>query len=697
MKKLFLLLCTLVALCANAQVASDTLSLTVSRTEAEPDPNNQEFVFSLFGAADLDYKIQIDYHSASMYGTFSDTDFDLSGSGKNYNYIRTTDGTKFWSFKHLDVVVSDSLGATVVTINGLIQNLGSWRRVLATGVLAAPAPADTTVVDMGTVAVIRSQRDGVGFLIMDAANADYSLEFGLTGYNRLAAGTYVQRDMLYPVLVHLPADTISAKTAELLVTDSTVAGLHQLRLDLITADNHLYRLLMHTDLLRAVDTVAINCTTTSLQAIEMYNIYQFVGNNATYSASLAVRPGVIEKGMLVIPEDSIDLAHTQVYHHDTQVLTRIQQASAYIVVDSTTTINKQMIYADLLGANDTLYQVLFTLGGSDLPAASDTTIIECGNRVGRLDYTHGAGYLGLVLGNDTADVHITVYNGLEMRGTFTSDMFVYDDPKSYVTTYSAEDSVIRFSDVQAAEMYMDSIGDTVRIELDVVTVSSHMYRFRANLLPMRALTGTNINYVVNNALTDDGMMVALRMAKQGNASTYRLQFQRSDEWTAEGEMTGDNHELWDYSFTQDSIDGISGSYGYAAGTLNEDYAHTIVEKGTEILLRPMAGTLTLTVAGDVTIPAEYTPTGVDYHTHLYAVTSHMAMENGLLYHVTGQNYLLCVDYNSGAYLEFSEDELTALNDILAPQGLRVRKVLRDGMLLLETTDSTYTIQGQLAQ
>lgn len=323
--------------------------------------------------------------------------------------------------------------------------------------------------------------------------------------------------------------------------------------------------------------------------------------------------------------------------------------------------------------------------------------MECGNYVGRIDYTHGAGFMGLVLGNEQHDVHVTVYNGLSMQGTFSSDMFVYDDPASFVTSYKAN-GLFSFDDVAAAEMRMDSIQDTVRIELNVVTVNSHMYCFHANLLPTRALTGDEVTYGINNSFRQDGMLVAFRLDKQGNTGLYNMQVQRADAWDEEtGELAGDNYEVWNFIFAQDSVDGISGTYGYGAETLlvDENSYHMIMEHGTEIWLMPMAGTLRLIPTQSLTIPAAVM--GFDYHTHVYNVEAHLAMENGIVYHVTGANYLLCVDYQSESYLELTEEVLTALDEVLGEQGLRVKKVLRNGMILLESTDHTYTISGQIIQ
>lgn len=709
MKKIFslLLLCTLhAALCtlsAQSITVTDTLQLAVTSIVDESNPNAQEYEFAILGDANsTGYKIQINYHAASMYGTFTDADFDLEGNGKNYNFIREAKSDiKFWIFKHLDVTVSDSLGATIVDINGLINDWGNWRRVLARAVIPAPAPDDTISLNLGQATVIPMNQLGYEYLRLDAANDTYSLAFGIVGINTLQAGTYYQADLLRPDLVELPNDTIAVGGATLVVTDAA-NGYYNLALSLLSSDNILYEITMHTGDVVATDTLQVVCQNGLMQNLkEMYGIYQLAGVSPAYQVAIALNPGVIEKSQLSFTNDSVNLAYTRILDVAANEMIYVQSASGRFVPDSSAFLPRMMVYADMLGINGTLYQVSFPVGGSQLPTAVDTTIVECGNGVLRLDYTYGAGYLGLVVGNDDYDVHVVVYNGLSMKGNFGTDMFLYNDDVPgekaicYLTQYNVGGASSRLSDIAACEMRMDSVGDIVRIELNVVTTSSHMYCFRANLLPTRALTGGEVSYFINNPLKgDDGMMVAFRLDKWNNEQTFALQLQRSDEWSSDGEMTGANGEVWSFVFMQDSVDGIAGTYGYSAGTLMEDQYHMLTEHNTEIWLMPMAGTLSITVGQAVTIPAAVIGTRRDYHTHLYSVQADMVMENGILYHVSGTNFLLCVDYETEQMVELTETVLTALDEVLGEQGLRVQKVLRNGMILLESADHTYNISGQ---
>jgi len=663
-------------------VAVDTLAFTANNTTAEPDPNNNEYVFSLFGSADnTSYKIQIDYKSTDMYGEFSDDDFDLAGSGKYYNYLRTTDGSKVWYFKHLDVAVSEADGGTFVSLNGLIQVYGEWRRVLATGSIAPIIPNDTIDVNLGHVSVIPN--NFLGYTLLEASNSDYSLSFGLSGYSELKTGTYYQTELLRPDFIKLPDEKITASTAELVITD-TDDGNKALFYKLVSTDNTLYQITMNTGEAEITGTIDIPCSSAELyDYAAMYNIYMFKGKNNDYEVAFSVRPGVIEKDMLTIPCDSVDLSYTQVYDIAQQKTIRVEKAEGHIVVNGT---NSQTVYADLIGANGILYRVSMPFGsGGTLPEAIDTTYVDCGNYVGRLDYTKGAGWLGLVLGNNDVDVHVTVNNGMKFKGTFTQDMFNYEG--SYITTYSDNDAVIRFADVKAAELRMDSIGNVVNMELDVVTITDHMYCFRANMQPMKALSSEEVNYDIDQA---DALMVALRLEKEGDKNSFRLQFQRYDETDEYGGIVGDG-EIWDFRFSQDEVDGISGTYGYVDGTLQNDTYHYLYENNTEILLGIEAGTLTIEAGEEVVVSDIFEE---DYNTHIYTVSAQMVASNGIIYRISGENVLLCIDNESGDPVEFTEKSATAIKEVLHDNGIKVKKVLRNGIIIIDTPSGRFDTQGR---
>lgn len=652
------------------------LSFTATRVEEEPDPNNNEYVFSLFGNADgVDYKVQIDYKSENMYGTFTDDVFKLDGSGKYFNYIRTADGSKVWYFKHLDVTVSEVNGGKHIDINGLIQVYGEWRRVLVTGDIAAPDPSETIDVDLGTVAVVPNTF--MGYVLLEAGNAEYTLSFGLSGYKELKAGTYYRTELLHPDFTRLPSEVIESSTAQLEVSNREDGEL-DLCLDLLSTDNILYKIHMCTAEPQVVAEAYIDCATASLSDYTaMYNIYQFLGENDDYQVAFSVRPYIINNSILDIPEEAVDLSLTQILQKADNKLIRVHKASGHIVVNEEN-VDEKVVYADLLAIDGTLYHVTFPFGNTT--DDDDAIVIDCGDYVGRIDYTKEPGWMGLVLGNNDADVHVTVKNELKMEGTFTSDMFDYTG--SYVTIYENNDETIRFADIQSAELRMDKVEEMVKMELTVMTINNQKYIFRAQLKPMKALNGETVQYSI-----DDALMVAFRTENEGEKASYHLQFQRYDDLDEDGAVIG-NAEIWDFQFSKDDRTGIAGEYGYAAGTL-EDKPHYLFENNSEIYLGMMAGTLKIEAGDELTVELF----DEEYHTHLYTISAQMAAKNGIIYELNGKNFLLCVDDETGEPVEFTEGSESAIRDILTDRGLNVKKVLRNGLIILETPNGDYTTGG----
>lgn len=685
MKKLFLFVILIASIipgfCAEDIECTSELSFTANRLEEEPDPNNNEYLFALFGSADgVEYKLQIDYHSENVFGTFTDEDFDLSGSGKYHNFIRVANNDmKFWNFKHLDVTVSEVNGGKHIDINGVIQKDGEWCRVLVTGDIAGNEPGETIEIDLGNVAVIPNEF--FGYILFEAANAEYTLSFGIGRGNELKAGTYYSADLIRPELVHLPSDAIEAKEAQLEVTEKE-DGEFDLCLEILSTDNNLYRINMYTGAPEVIAEETVVCATAKLHDYsDIYNIFSFEGLSDEYYVLFSIRPEVINESMLEIPENLVDLSYTQIVRLSDSKKARICKASGKVEVNSEM-ISSNTVYCDLLATDGTLYHVTLPVTVTSLPDAEETTVIDCGDWVGRLDFSGETGWMGLVLGNEDADVHVSVKNNLMMKGMFTPESFEYED--SYVTTYD-KDGVVRFFDVEMAELHMDSIDNHVRMELDVITRNNHKYCFRARLVPMKALSAEKVNYSVDS---EDADMVAFRMVTDGEKAAYRLQFQRADEMDEYGEING-NGEIWDFSFAKEDLTGIAGEYSYSAGTLVTEAYHFIYENDCEILLGTVDGRLVIDAVDEVTIDLF----DEEYHTHIYKVNAEILANNGITYELAGENILLCVDYETGEPVEFAEGFDTAVRNTLIERGMKVKKVLRDGIIILDTPDGDFSING----
>lgn len=674
-------------------VAVDTLYINDPEITPELYPNDGEYVLGFVGpdTKGVEWKSQVTYLGDSFYGTFSDEDIKWGEGSACHNFIRQKNNSdKFYAYKHVDLSVADNAGATIIDVNALYNNFGQWHRVLIHAVIPAPATADTVRSDLGVVSLVPSPFEQ--YMIMEAANDSLSLAFGIQGSASLKAGTYYQTDLLMPELVRLPEDSVRPVGAELIVAESVVPGQFDLELTMRSDEDIVYVLSMHTGAPDVRDTIYVSCLSGNvIDNTQMFNIYQLVGTSATHTVALAVVPSVIEKNMEVFPPDSIVLAYTQVADNAAETVTRVAAAQAYLETPDPAKPREHVLHAELIGTNGTRYIVTIPYGFSYLPEAKDTITFDCGEKVGRIFYTEGMGYIGVLLYDDNVHVQIVGYNGYNMRGTIYSDDIVYDaNVASYVAEYTPTSTI--FHDLKAAEMRLDSVGDTLHIAIDAITLGDTLYRFTAWMAPKRVLTGPEVTYSVD--YDDEVSMPALRTASSEEGSDiYRVAFQRADEWIEdEGELipVGDT-ELLNFYIWQTDWDGISGTFGYSDGTIDASRYLEIHEGGVEFYLAPVAGTLSIVALQPETVDLG----GKMYKTHWYQVQAEVLAENGVIYHLSGQNVVVCMDPETGEYVELTESETSALHDILSEQGYKVRKVLRDGRVLIEDVDRTYDLGGQL--
>lgn len=695
MKRVFSLCTMLFALCTllfAEHIPADTISFTATKVVSEPDPNNQNYCFTFVGPVDgFDWKMQLDYYADSMYGTIGDEECRLpKGGGANMNWVRKEDGKYniFYGYHVEATVATDGLN-TIIDVEGLYREnkWGStdttWHYVKVHAVEKAVEPKRTVDITMGWVAVIPNAF--LEYIILNSQNEDYSLAFGVSRISELKAGTYYSADLIRPDFVELATgDTIRPLTAQLEVTDAETPGQFDLMLSLLSTDSVMYHLAMYTDMPEPTDTVRVTCRNSKIMDYTMeYGFLYVTGQSADYQMGLALNPEAFSQDRFEASD--VNLSFTQIVYHNEQVI-RVHSAWGTIGEDEK---GLPLINASLFGVDGVLYEAAFVCGG--LPFATDTTVITCGDKgVVRVDYTQGEGRMGLVLMGKTdtqneAQVYLFFRNDYEMNTFLTKDAFDYE--RSYITT--VEGTSIVFHDLAAAEMALQKDAEGVlSIQVEAVGINSVLYQVSASMAPKYFLTGNGMDVVEYTIDSEDegSLMAAVR-----DGYTYQLQFQRADEWD-EGVPVG-SFEAWSFVFTQDTIDGITGKYAYSDGTLDLNERHTLQEDETEILIAPIDGSLSLQATGQVIVPGEVIGRTTDYKTHMYQIEALFMGENNMVYHLLGSNYLLCLDDATGDFVELTEDRITALDEALAPQGLRVRKVLREGMLLLESTEGTYHISG----
>lgn len=677
-------------------VAADTLTLAVDSIVPEPDPNSQKYVCALFGTDNhgVRQKIQIMYTGESQYGTFTGNDFynwDGSQGSGSFNYIRRADSDLgFYPFKkELTASVAATGTGTEIDVNGLINVWGKWTRVLAHAFIPAVVATDTVRSDLGVVSAIPNTF--FNYLVMTAGNADYSLTFGLMGHDRLKAGTYYMADLLRPEFQTTAGDTILPAGAELTVTEAD-GGEYALTMSLLSQDKRLYLLEMHTGRMEMTDTLQVNCTSGQLTFNEMYDMYQFYGENTDYAVAVAVAPGVLKGQVPQIPSDSIQLTFTTVGHLKDMSQVRIFDAEASLAYDATNT-KHITLNADLWGTDGVLYHVTMPVGWSIMPEAKDTIVVDCGEGVIRMDYSRGIGMLGLVVGNkeENTFANVVFYNGMHLGGTYYNEDFDYTaEPGMYVQTLvrTAEGYLNRLHDIKAAQLQVDSVGDTLHFMLDALVLNDTLYRFTATMGPKDVLTGEEKTYDVSNQ--GGYALVALQSSSPATQQqVYRLQLQRMDDQNEEGDIVGDA-EIWDFYFLQQGWNGIKGTYGYSEGNLSTQAVHVIYEDDVEIYLAPVAGTLTFNPVEQISVSLSPAQT---YKTWLYEVKAEFVAENGILYTLSGQNVLLCLDNETGELVELPEADWASLDAILQEKGLSTQKTFRNGRLLIETPEGNFTVGG----
>lgn len=667
-------------------VAADTIEFTATMVVPELDYNRGNFTYTL---QDNTWKVQVCYTADSPFGTFTEADFYSEGGSGSFNYIRGLHSDlQFWTFRQTTISVTSELGATRIEVDALINNWGTWRRILAHGFIPAPAVADTVTMDLGQVAV---QQDAFNnAIILEASNDDYHLAFGLGGQTILTAGNYYTVDLLLPELTNLHTQAaITPADAFLSVTPS--GQYFDLYLSLRSDADTLYQISMHTGATIVTDTISVACP--SITADDYSSSYGFVllaGESADYMVSLALSPYAIEHiNNMPVADTSFVYTYTKVVRKSDLQEVRITEATASVLseIDPTGAGCRNTLWAELIGANGTLYVVTMPLNYSNMPEAVDTINVDFGDGVGRIDYSQGMGWMSLVLSKVAdVDAHVVFYNVGSLKGTFDSDYFDYEG--CYMTTYGA-DGLIRFADIKAAQISLDSIGDTLHITLDAITLGDTLYHMTAFLTPKYALTGDHVNYVLD--YSDNCQMLAIREQTQDTQALYTLQFQYAEAWDEDGYPIGNNQQLFTFRFLQDGIDGIGGTFGYSDYTLDDSRYHFIVEDGVEIYLGPVAGTVTFTPTSEQQVYLGTTP----YMTHTYTINAEFLAENGIIYSLSGSNILLCVDGETEQLLELSEQELTALEEVLSEQGLHVRKMLQNGILLIEKEGRTYDASGRL--
>lgn len=658
---------------AAAQGADDnTVSFVADRVVMEDDPNNRNYCFALY-SPDGQWKAQINYYADEMCGTFTTEDFDLDGSGKNFNFVRNPKNDMvFYFFKEMNVTVADEGARYHINANCLASNN---TRYLMEGYVVHAIPTDTIHYDLGYASI--TQNAFYGTYTISAENADLKLNYGIVANDYI--GTFYRADLLLPELIDKhtgePIKIINAIAHHVREDESTT----RLTIDLTDEANICHSITMFNapytvDIVEEIDVnLGTHCVLQDLT--QMYGCYQFGGQNEDYAVAIAVNPEAFESGRTEWTIEDVFMPYTNIVRLADNAFMQIHDINMRVV---STENHLLTLDADVTCRDGVLFHIKLQLElPGYVPEPKETIDIDFG-RVAVLDYSQGLGVIGLGAVKP-GEYQMRVYlNDHELNGEYTNDDVILDACDVMVIS---GDSYIFHDAMNTTATVRRHPSGRLLIDVNMLGVDTVMYHGTMYLEPLRCMKDSEYNISVEDLVT----MVALLEGSDGDYSEYTVQLQDLDE-VPEGERHNEGYVFSFYLGHEGK--GIAGEYGYSDGTLALDEPHIFIEGGTEVRVAPMAGTLSIKPLEVTALPFGSTT----YDTTLYEIEFHFVGTNGVLYEGKGENLLFCIDLD-GEFITLDEGLLDHINTTLAPRGLRVRKVLDNGRMILETLDGNYELNG----
>lgn len=678
-RKLIKCLClALVMMCALpsavwAKSAEETLvEFTSSNATMEDNPNAREYYITIFSPDGL-WKLQLKYIADSMFGTFTNSDFQLDSSGKYYNYARNPKNDMvFYTFKDMNVTVADE--GTLYRVNANCLTTNDIRFVVE-ATIEAPQPESEIEEELGYAHITTNKFYGT--YTIKAENDHYKLVYGLVSDTLL--GTFYRADLLMPEL-HDKQNDKDVKVITATAVHTQQGDTSWLKLDLLSEEHVLYRFTMfngpHEVIVKEERDVAILSGVVLQDLTSIYGCYQFGGQNDEYAVAIAVSPEAFESGRTEWTENDIFMPYTALIEMTDQKMVDLYSVSASVIrVESVLTLKAEMTSMDGI-----LYHVSMALEAGDVaPEVQDTVYIDFGH-VAMLDYTKGIGTVGLGAVKQDAYQMRCYLNTYDLNGTFSNADFLLTmcdimevDPasKTYV-----------FHDAKYVTASMEMIDSVIYVSVDMVGVNSILYRATMYIEPMPQEMELPVT-------PEDGtMMVAIQMGTENGYSDYYMQLQNLEDALDEDDNIVGSGSIVSFYFVHEGDASIAGEYGYSAGTLDEEEYHTIYVEGCEVRVAPVAGTLSIAAEENVVVVFD----NERINTCLYSIGFKFLGQNGVIYSGHGQNYLLCIDQD-GYWIEMDEPSLSSIKEQLAAQGYLVRKVLKNGQLVIEKDGKQYSGVG----
>lgn len=653
---LLLLLASMALPSLAAPEAADTVKFATHNVVLEDNPNAGQYNISLY-SEDGEWKVQLNYHSEeSMFGTFGNDDFGLSGTGKYYNYARNPQNDMvFYSFTDMAVTVSDEVTEYHISANCLASNNV---RFLIEGSLAVLTPNDTVSSDLGYAQ--RIDNAFYGTYTFSAENDAYSLAYGVVGESPI--GTFYTADILMPELYDKQrGEKIGVKSA--IAVHEQVADTLWLTLDVLGEDLTLYHLTMfnakHEVPIVAEENIEIEGDIALQDLTEMYGCYQLAGQNQEWGVGIAFVPSAFDSDRSEWGMDDIFLPYTTMIRLADNYVVKIHDVNVKLEV----TEDQQMIFrAEITSLEGVLYHVTLKTAGRGYLGNPDQVVNIELEQMALIDYSQ-PGVIGLgAYMPEQCQMRVYLYAN-QLRGDYYTDDAMLE--MCDVMIVRPEDQTFVFHDAKRINTHFETDDEGVtHVTIDMLAVDNVLYHATCSIPALRCLSDCTYSL-------DDAMMIALREATD-EGLLYTMQFQRLPEDVDDLDVI-DEGEIFSFVFAPES-EGIGGEYGYSAGTLDDQTCHYIYEQGTEVRLAPVAGTLQITPLERITIEDFY-------HTSLYEIHFQFVAQNAAIYQGSGQNFLLCID-EEGEFVEVDEPALALINQQLNERGLEVRKVLQNGRLMI---------------
>lgn len=677
MYKLFTLLFSLFFLMPASMLAQSEdeklVEFASDNATMEDNPNKNNYNITIY-SPDGQWKMQLNYYSDSMFGTFSNADFHLDSDGKYYNYARNPKNDMvFYSFTDMNVSVTNEGTCYRVVANCLTNNKMRFK-VEAT--IKAPQAKEIRKDNLGYARV--QPNSFYGTYAIYAENENYKLAYGVTGNNLI--GTFYRADMLLPELYDKKAGkNINVVTASAVHTkdgDNT-----NMTVSVLGDDEVMYELTMYNGPydVDIKEEKNIEFTQVMLQDLtDFYGCYQFGAQNDKYQMAIAVKSDVFTSGKTEWTKDDLIMQYTNLVITAEERFVDIFDIKAKMEVKD----KSVKVYADVTSMDGILYHVVMNYQKDGyMPDPKETVNIDFGH-VSVLDYSTELGKVGFgAVKPGKYQMRFYLYAN-KLEGDFTTSDFDMD--KCDMMVVKSDNSYI-FHDAKYMKANMEKSADgKTMITVDMFGIDEVLYHGTMYIDDLKCMKDGNYSVDLNSNV----MMVALQAGYEDGYGEYNMQLQNMDDvYDDDDNVVGDGN-LFSFYFAHNGP-GIAGDYSISGGNLTDDQVHMFFERGCEVRVGTVACTLSL----EALKPVRVRFAGEYLNTNLYKINFKLLGQNNVIYTGSGENFLLCIN-EDGEFVEVSEEYETAINQALAEQGLKVRKVLKNGMIIVEKNGNKFDVQGR---